>query len=249
MGTSFALNHIKMNIDFLRFDTLDKTEVTLLAYKLTGAIAEDMSKQGRSFKIAPYGENIAEVYPLRNRAALKRGQVIGRKIAENQQLNTGDSLIRGSDLAKIVSYILINDGLHQWSGVRALLKSSGGAYADLEKDLPSDPKAVLANMANNEASKIGIDTLSASADLIRLAKIIEPMERTLVSQSVEIERQGLTILNISNRNTDLAKEIFSLQSVLSELLDRIESEENLEKVPEMIKKYREFKQKLDLDLE
>lgn len=223
--------------DYTIFDTVDKVEVTKHLYYLSNAIARDMANQGRDFKISTYTSIVSSAYPMRNKTALKRGQVIGKKLLDGTSLNSGDSLIRGSDMAKTVSYVLTNEGGYDWPEVRAYLQSIGGPFAQLEKELKLDPNNRVQQILKKEINTINTSGGSVAAELRRIAKMVEPLEADIKYLASTIEMQNLTIVNKSNENTELIQQINRIKAHLAELKAMIDDEDDDNLKAVMQKKY------------
>lgn len=237
--------HTTMQVDFTRFDAEDKEQVTIWAFHLGNHIASDMAAHGRIFRISSYTSDIASAYQMSNKEALRRGRVIGGKLVRGEELNTGDSLISGGDLARSIAYVLNNDGSYQWGAVRKYVRSLGGIWNDLIDDLDDSDQGPVGHVLTSELAKISTDTLSVAAELRRIANIIEPMEREMKRLSTKVERQNLTILNTTNANTELIDRSNKIKALLTRMLDQIDKEPNGDAKRKIEVAYRDFKNKFE----
>lgn len=234
-----------MTIDYQVFDTLDKKEVTKWMYHLAGHIEQDMNTQGRDFKISSYGSRITKAQPLKNKAALKRGYVIGKKLVEGTDLNRGDSLIGGRDMASCIVYVLGNEGGHAWPAVRSYVRSLGGAFSALEASIPKDGNRLAQQILDTELAKMNADSGGLATTLREIADIIEPIESGYRRLSQLIDTQRLTIVNQSNENTVLANELRELHEFMRELQQMLEHETDKEKQDLMRAKLEEVAKSID----
>ena len=227
-------------IDFNKYDTEDRNQVTLLGYKLIQAMSDDALQDGRKLRLSTYGSAVHDLVKLRNSQAFKRSYIIGRKIANGEELNKGDSLIGGGDLARIISYVLSYDESHYPSFVETL-KNEGGVFTEL-LELNSEKKydPVIA-AADALLARIDSKSPNLARQLIEIAKAVNTYETTLFDMSQKINQQNMTILRQSNENTQLNEDLRKAAEQFSRLEKLIQQTTDPKQKQNLIDHYNKYK--------
>lgn len=230
---------------FYIFDKLNTSDVTLLGFKLITAIEEDYRNQkGTRFKVDPYGKKIHNVIKLGNAQAFKRLKTIGKKLATGTPLGVGDSLVKGSDLAKIISYVATMDFNH-YPTFEEVLKQEGGKYWGLYQQVAKEDFNPLKDFAHIALNNVNTSSPTLSIKLIEIAKELDRLERNHYEMSRTIEAQNLSIVEKTTKNKELVALLSDIKKHFKTLEAKIAKARDPKRKQELIESFNKFKKQFE----
>jgi hypothetical protein len=220
-------------MDFYKFEDMDGITATVAMAKVEDAIARDMKAQKRKFVKTEFSRWVDGIYSLSNKSALRYGASIGRKLIKGVPLKKTEAYVRGSDLAKVVAYALNNEGHLSWVYLRETLREIGmDELADIRQIHPAES---VSQRVKDGIQRMDYTSASISAQLISLARQIEPIESHRDSLLQEVDLKNTTIVNQSNSLTQRNQFIQELNASITRLKVGIENQKDEVKKENMTK--------------
>jgi hypothetical protein len=210
-------------MDYTKFDNLPNEQATVLMADVRDALKDDHEARGERFNITPFNDEVASRYDLRNKTALRYGYNTGKKIREGKPLKQGKGLIHGSDVARVISYALREQGRLAWPHLKTLIADRGKPWTDLLEIEPEDQQQQIDDHVKRAVAGLE-DSRRLAADLRRIAERVEPLAHRVTGLTDRLTDQAAALSNFVTADRRLRREITAFADQMDRLRRGMENE-------------------------